>query len=280
MLSYRHAFHAGNHADCLKHLILTRLLTHLTAKDKALCYCETHAGPGLYALDSPQAQQNQEYLGGIGRLWGRRDLPPGLTAYLALVQACNGPGPLRRYPGSPWLAQRLLRPGDRLILHELHGAETGPLRGNFAGDRRIRVVEGDGFRGLIASLPPRERRGLTLIDPAYEVKTDCQQVVETLTEAHRRFATGVYALWYPVVERGRIDALERHLTRSGIRRVQRYELAVRDEARGPGMAASGMLVVNPPWTLLDDLSPEMEALASALGERGAGRFRAEQLIGD
>ena len=131
MLSYRHAFHAGNHADCLKHLILTRLLTHLTVKDRALCYCETHAGPGLYALDSPQAQQNQEYLGGIGRLWGRQDLPPGLTAYLALVQECNGPGPLRRYPGSPWLAQRLLRPGDRLILHELHSAEIGSTAGKF-----------------------------------------------------------------------------------------------------------------------------------------------------
>ncbi len=297
MLSYRHAFHAGNHADCLKHLILARVLTYLTAKpgaaagapgtppvlsgkDKPICYCETHAGPGIYALDSPQAQQNQEYLSGIARLWGRQDLPPSLAAYVALVQDCNGPGDLRRYPGSPWLAQRLLRPGDRLILHELHSAEIGPLHDNFGGDRRVRVIAGDGFRGLLAAVPPPERRGLVLIDPAYEVKTDYQQVADTLAKAHRRFATGVYALWYPVVERGRIDALERAIVRSGIRRVQRYELAIRDEGRGSGMAASGMVVVNPPWTLLEDLRPALDYLARALGEGGAGRFRAEELVGD
>lgn len=297
MLSYRHAFHAGNHADCLKHLILARVLTYLTAKpgtaagapgippvlggkDKPICYCETHAGPGLYALDSPQAQQNQEYLSGIARLWGRQDLPPSLAAYVALVQDCNGPGDLRRYPGSPWLAQRLLRPGDRLILHELHSAEIGPLHDNFGGDRRVRVIAGDGFQGLLAAVPPPERRGLVLIDPAYEVKTDYQQVADTLAKAHRRFATGVYALWYPVVERRRIDALERAIVRSGIRRVQRYELAIRDEGRGSGMAASGMVVVNPPWTLLEDLRPALDYLARALGEGGAGRFRAEELVGD
>jgi 23S rRNA (adenine2030-N6)-methyltransferase len=314
MLSYRHAFHAGNHADCLKHLILTRVLTYLAprpdaapgssgitpvlgaspgvapctpgippvlgGKDKPLCYCETHAGPGLYALDSPQAQQNQEYLGGIARLWGRQDLHPSLAAYLALVRDCNGPGELRRYPGSPWLAQRLLRPVDRLILHELHSAEIGPLRNNFAGDRRVQVIAGDGYRGLRAAVPPRERRGLVLIDPAYEVKTDYRQVIEALSQAHRRFATGVYALWYPVVERGRIDALERAIARSGIRRVQRYELAIRNEGRGSGMAASGMVVVNPPWTLLEDLRPALDCLAQALGEGGQGGFRAEELVGE
>ncbi len=280
MLSYRHAFHAGNHADVLKHLILTRVLTYLTAKGKPLCYIESHAGPGLYRLDAPQARQNQEYLGGIAKLWDRCDLPAPLAAYVELVRTLNPGGTLLRYPGSPWLAQHLLRPGDRLILHELHGSEIGPLRDNFAADRRVQVTEGDGYRGLLAALPPRERRGLALLDPAYEVKSDYRQVVETLTLAHRRFATGTYALWYPVVERRRIDDLERAVARSGIRRVQRYELTIRNEEQLPGMAASGMLIVNPPWTLLGDLRPALAYLAEALGEEGAGSFRAQELVGE
>lgn len=280
MLSYRHAYHAGNHADVLKHLILTRVLAYLTAKDKPLCYIDTHAGPGLYGLDSPQAQQNQEYLGGIGRLWGRTDLPSPLAAYVDLVRALNPGGDLVCYPGSPWFAQRQLRPGDRLVLHELHGSEIGPLRDNFAGDRRVRVLEGDGFRGLLAALPPRERRGLALLDPAYEVKTDYREVVETLAQAHRRFATGTYALWYPVVERGRVDDLERALADTGIPRVQRFELSVRPQGQGPGMGTSGMILINPPWTLMEDLRPSLAYLAEALGEAGGGSFRADTLAGD
>jgi 23S rRNA (adenine2030-N6)-methyltransferase len=277
VLSYRHAFHAGNHADVLKHLVLSRLLSYLTGKDKPLCYVESHAGPGLYPLDSPQARQNREYLGGIGWLWDRADLPPPLAGYVDLVRALNPDGALRLYPGSPWLAQRLLRRGDRLILHELHGSEIGLLRDNFAADRRVQVVEADGYRGLIAVLPPRERRGLVLLDPSYELKTDYRQVIETLTQAHHRFATGVYALWYPVVERGRIVDLERAVARSGIPRIQRFELAVRREGRAPGMGASGMIVVNPPWTLIAELRPALAYLAEALGEGGEGGWRAEEL---
>ena len=314
MLSYRHAFHAGNHADVLKHLVLTRLLAYLTSKAgaapeasdippvlggsprtapappacppslggkaKPLCYIETHAGPGLYRLDSPHAQQNKEFSSGIARLWNRPDLPAPVASYVDLVRSLNPDGTLRHYPGSPWLAQRLLRPSDRLILHELHGSEMGPLRDNFAGDRRVQVTEGDGYRGLLAALPPRERRGLTLLDPAYEVKSDYRQVAETLTQAHRRFATGTYALWYPVVERGRIDDLERALARSGIRRIQRFELAVRPDGRGRGMGTSGMIVVNPPWTLMQEMRPALDYLAAVLGDGGPGRYRAEELAGE
>lgn len=279
MLSYRHAFHAGNHADVLKHLVLTRALAYLTAKDKPLCYIETHAGPGLYRLDSPQALQNREFSGGIARLWERADLPPPLAAYVELLRALNPGGTLLRYPGSPWFAQRLLRPADRLVLHELHGSEIGPLRENFAGDRRAQVIGADGYRGLIVALPPRERRGLVLLDPSYEVKTDYRQVAETLTQAHRRFATGTYALWYPVVERGRIDELDRALAGAGIPRIQRFELAVRPEGRGSGLGTSGMIVVNPPWTLLEELRPALAYLAEVLGEAGGGRWRAEVLAG-
>jgi 23S rRNA (adenine2030-N6)-methyltransferase len=278
VLSYRHAFHAGNHADVLKHLVLTRVLAYLTAKDKPLCYVETHAGPGLYRLDSPYAQQNQEFRSGIVRLWGRTDLPAPLASYVEAVRALNPDGTLLHYPGSPWLAQRLLRPGDRLVLHELHGSEVSPLRDNFAGDRRVQVIEGDGYRGLLAALPPRERRGLVLLDPAYEVKSDYRQVVETLTLAHRRFATGTYALWYPVVERGRIDDLERAIARSGIPRIQRFELAIRPDGRGPGMGTSEMLVVNPPWTLMGELQPALAYLADVLGEGGTGSYRADESL--
>jgi 23S rRNA (adenine2030-N6)-methyltransferase len=279
VLSYRHGYHAGNHADVLKHLVLTRLLTYLARKDKPLCYIESHAGPGLYRLDSPQAQQNLEYDGGIGRLWDRRDLPAAIEAYLGLVRALNPDGNLRHYPGSPWIARQLLRPVDRLVLHELHSSEIGPLRDNFAGDRRVQVIEGDGYRGLVAALPPRERRGLVLLDPAYEVKSDYRQVAETLALAHRRFATGVYVLWYPVVEGGRRDDLERAIARSGIPRIQRYELGVRPAGQGPGMGTSGLMVVNAPWVLMDELRPALAYLADVLGELGAGHFKAEEMIG-
>jgi 23S rRNA (adenine2030-N6)-methyltransferase len=280
VLSYRHAFHAGNHADVLKHLVLTRVLTYLTSKDKPLCYIETHAGPGLYRLDSPHAQQNKEFSSGIARLWNRSDLPAPLASYVDLVRSLNADGTLPHYPGSPWLAQRLLRPSDRLILHELHGSEIGPLRDNFAGDCRVQVIEGDGYRGLLAALPPRERRSLILLDPAYEVKSDYRQLAETLIQAHRRFATGTYALWYPVVERGRIDDLERALARSGIPRIQRFELAVRPDGGGRGMGTSGMIVVNPPWTLMEEMRTAMDYLAAVLGDGGHGSYRADELAGE
>jgi 23S rRNA (adenine2030-N6)-methyltransferase len=280
VLSYRHAFHAGNHADVLKHLVLTQVLSYLTAKPKPLCYCESHAGAGVYRLDSPQAVKTLDYQGGIARLWGRQDLPVALATYVALVRSLNPDGVLVRYPGSPWLAHRLLRATDRLVLHELHGSEIGPLRDNFAGDRRVQVHEGDGYSGLIAALPPQERRGLVLLDPAYEVKTDYRQVVDTLIQAHRRFATGVYALWYPVLHPRRSDDLERALTRSGIRRVQRYELSIRSAGQGPGLGTSGMILINPPWNLLETLRPSLAYLAETLGEEDRHSWSADELVGD
>jgi 23S rRNA (adenine2030-N6)-methyltransferase len=280
VLSYRHAFHAGNHADVLKHLILTQVVTYLTAKPKPLCYLESHAGAGLYRLDAPQASKTLDYRGGIARLWERQDLPVPLAAYVDLVRCLNPEGVLASYPGSPWIARHLLRPKDRLVLHELHSSEIGPLRDNFAGDRRVQIHMGDGYSGLIAALPPRERRGLVLIDPAYEVKTDYRQVAETLTQAHRRFSTGVYAIWYPVLEPGRRDDLDRALVRSGIRKIQRYELSIRPESQGPGLSTSGMFLVNPPWNLLETLRPAMAYLAELLGEDRGGSWRAEALVGD
>jgi 23S rRNA (adenine2030-N6)-methyltransferase len=277
MLSYRHSFHAGNHADVLKHLVLCRILSYLVRKDKPLCYVDTHAGAGGYALRSPQAQKNREYETGIGRLWQRQDLPAPLAGYVDLVQRFNPDGELSQYPGSPWLARQLLRPGDRLFLHELHPADCAALREQAAADRRVKVTCTDGYQGCVALLPPRERRGLVLMDPPFELKTDYRQVVETLQQVHKRFATGIYALWYPVVERARIEQMERTLRATGIPAVDRYELAIAPDRRGHGMTASGLLVVNPPWTLREEMECCLPWLARELGGAG-GAFRVETLV--
>lgn len=275
MLSYRHAFHAGNFADVLKHLVLVRLLDYLTAKDAPLLFVDTHAGAGSYDLTGAAARKTGEVEGGLARLWDRNDLPEPLARYLALVREHNGPGPLARYPGSPWLAARLLRPGDRLVAFELHPAEVGPLANLANGDRRLRVLREDGFAGLTGLLPPPERRGLVLLDPSYEVKEDYRRVVETLRGAHRRFATGVYAIWYPVVDRRRIEALERAVVAAGIQRVHQVELGV---GRGR-MRECGMLIVNPPWTLVPEMETCLPWLAGVLGE-GRGRWQSRVLASE
>lgn len=276
MLSYRHSFHAGNHADVLKHLVLCRILDYLVRKDKPLCYLDTHAGAGGYALQSAQAQKNREYETGIGHLWARTDLPAPLVAYVELVRRFNPEGSLLQYPGSPWLARQLLRPVDRLLLHELHPADCQALREQCEGDRRVKVICADGYQGCIAALPPSERRGLVLLDPPFELKSDYRQAIVTLHQAHRRFATGVYALWYPVVERPRIEQMERALRATGIPRVERYELGVAPDRRGHGMTASGLLVVNPPWTLRQEMEQCLPWLAGELGGE-QGHFRVESL---
>ncbi len=280
MLSYRHSFHAGNHADVLKHLVVTRILSYLAQKDKPLCYLDTHAGAGGYALDSTQAQKNREYETGIGRLWGRTDLPAPVAEYVRLVQAFNPDGALRQYPGSPWFARQLLRATDRLLLYELHSTDAGLLREQMAGDRRIKLFQEDGYRGCIARLPPPERRGLVLMDPPYELKSDYQQVVETLRHAHRRFASGVYGIWYPVVERSRIERLERAVRDSAIARVDLYELTIAPDHRGHGMTGSGLLVVNPPWRLRSEMETVLPYLAEFLADTGQGGFRVRELSGE
>src|SRR5487761_2520797 len=202
MLSYRHAFHAGNHADVLKHFVFVHLLRHLAQKDKPFWCIDTHAGAALYALNEGYAAKNAEYESGIGRLWARPDIPEALLDYLEQVQANNRNGELRLYPGSPQLALQLLRRQDRLRMFELHSTESRLLQQHFrnAGPRAT-VQAGDGYAGLLALLPPPSRRGLILIDPPYEDKHDYRQVAVALGEGLKRFATGIYAIWYPQVQR-------------------------------------------------------------------------------
>ncbi len=279
MLSYRHSFHAGNFADVLKHLIQIQILAYQTQKPKPLCYIDTHSGPGGYRLLDPQASKNREYENGIGALWTASAPPPAVAEYLAQVRQFNAGERLTRYPGSPWFAQQLLRPEDRLVLHELHPSEVPLLRETLARDSRCLVRQEDGFAGCIALLPPRERRGLIMIDPPYELKQDYEQALKTLRSAHRRFATGTYALWYPVVERARITTLERELRGSGIPRIQLYELGIRADQPGHGMTASGMIVINPPWSLTATLETTLPWLADRLGVDGQGHWRCVELAG-
>lgn len=273
MLSYRHGFHAGNFADVLKHMVLARILAHLVSKPKPFCCIDTHAGAGVYALESRHAQKNREFDDGVGLLWERDDLPAVVASYLDVVRMLNGDGLLRRYPGSPFFERLWLRAHDRLLLHELHPADFEALS-EFAGDDgRIRVKRQDGFEACVALLPPAERRGLVVIDPSYELKTDYRLAVKTLARAYRRFATGVYALWYPVIERSRVHALEGALQASGIERAHLFELGVRPDGVGGGMTASGMIVVNGPWTLEAEMREALPWLAGVLGQDGGGYFR-------
>lgn len=280
MLSYRHSFHAGNFADVLKHIILVQILRHLTLKDKPLCVIDTHAGAGGYSLGTEQAQKTREFTTGIGKLWPRADLPETAAQYVNLVKAFNGSGELSAYPGSPWFAQRLLRQGDRLFLHELHGNEFALLKENFKQAKRTRIFNNNGFEACVAQMPPQERRGLVLMDPSYEIKHDYRQVAETLVQAHRRFETGVYAIWYPVVERYRIQTMENAVRASGIKKVTLFELGMRPDAAEGGMTGSGMLVVNPPWNLAVQMQSTLPYLASVLAEGNTGTYRIEALAGE
>ncbi|MDX9741634.1 MAG: 23S rRNA (adenine(2030)-N(6))-methyltransferase RlmJ [Gammaproteobacteria bacterium] len=279
MLSYRHGFHAGNFADVLKHLVIDRILAHLVAKPKPFFCLDTHAGAGVYELSSPHARKNREYEGGIGLLWDRTDLPEPVAAYVAAVRRLNASGELRRYPGSPFFERLWLRHGDRLVLHELHPADVAALLAFAGDDHRIQVAREDGFAACVRKLPPPERRGLIVMDPSYEIKTDYRHAPQTLLRAWRKFPTGIFALWYPVIERRRVNSMESVLRASGIPRIHLFELGVKRDAAG-GMTGSGMVVINPPWTLESSMAQSLPWLADVLGNGGEGYHRQYRLSGE
>ncbi len=278
MLSYRHAFHAGNFADVLKHLIQVEILTYLHKKDKPFVYIDTHAGAGLYSLDSAVAQKTSEHLSGISAL---KDVNwPELQNYLLAVKELSQEGDQHNlYPGSPAIAQAFLREYDKAILFELHPKDYILLDDLMRRDRRIRVNKSDGFQGLLASVPPVIKRGLILIDPSYEIKTDYEEVVEVLAAAYRRFAIGTYALWYPVVDRDRIDKLEKGLKATGIKNIQQFELGLKEDSLGHGMTSAGMIVINPPYTLKATLDSVLPKISKHLGG-GSGVWRSEVLVAE
>ena len=281
MLSYRHGFHAGNFADVLKHTVLIHMLEYMTQKDKPLRIIDTHAGAGVYKLNGPQAQKNREFDNGIGHLWSNAQTPTAITRLLELVRTVNDGKQLQLYPGSPLIAQTLMRPIDRLFLHELHPADFQFLRDCMRDDKRIKVEHEDGFAGLQALLPPPDRRALVLLDPSYEVKSDYQLLIKQVQQAHKRFATGTYAIWYPVVLRQRVDEMELALKKSGIKNIQLMEFGLRADNPEHGMTASGMIVINPPWTLWGAMEETLPWLADNLSdETGEAFYRLEQLVAE
>jgi 23S rRNA (adenine2030-N6)-methyltransferase len=277
MLSYRHAFHAGNHADVLKHAVVVQLLHYLGKKDKAYWYIDTHAGAGAYALREGYATRNAEFDTGIGKLWGRSDLPPMLSDYVDEVAALNPDGDLRFYPGSPYLAWRLMREQDRMRLFELHSTEIDVLRHRFhdAG-RRVMIYAGDGFDGIKPLLPPPPRRALVLIDPSYEDKRDYSRTIKCVEDGLQRFATGTYAVWYPQVTRPESQRFPEQLKRLQEKNWLHVSLSVkRPPHDGFGLFGSGMFIVNPPYTLVAALKETMPWLVKTLGEDSGAQFKLE-----
>ncbi len=269
MLGYRHIFHAGNHADILKHAVLTLTLQALLRKDKPFVYIDTHAGPGRYALDDVRALRTGEFQDGIGRWWPPAASVPALAPLLSIVHDLNPEGTLRHYPGSPLIAQRLLRPADRMVLMELHPADHQALHLAFGGSAAVKVERGDAFERLKAYLPPPERRGMVFIDPPYELKSDYSRVVELLVDAHRRWATGVYLLWFPVLSRLAAQRFVERIAATGIPRQLCLEYLPHEAGAGVNLQGSGMVIINPPFKLDVDLA----ALALGLGESVPGRCR-------
>ncbi len=273
MLSYRHSFHAGNHADVLKHIVLMLIIENLQLKEKGFYYLDTHAGVGRYRLFGENAEKTAEFEEGIARLWERDDLPPEVKRYVDQIKRLNyGGKALRYYAGSPLIAAQLLRPQDRALLTELHPSDFPLLRNNFKEYANVVTKRDDGFQQLKATLPPKERRGLVLIDPPYELKEDYDLVVKAVEEGYKRFATGIYAVWYPVVLRQQTKRIVRGLERSGIRKILQIELAVRPDSDQRGMTASGMIVVNPPWQLETQMKSILPYLTEVLVPEGTGKW--------
>ncbi|TNH08096.1 23S rRNA (adenine(2030)-N(6))-methyltransferase RlmJ [Testudinibacter sp. TR-2022] len=275
MLSYRHSFHAGNHADVLKHIVLLRIIRALQQKEKGFFYLDTHAGVGRYSLNTYEAEKTAEYQEGVARLWQRDDQPPEVADYLAQVKKVNYGAQLKHYPGSPLIAANLLRAQDRALFTELHPSDFPLLRNNFKQYENVTTKRDNGYQQLKAALPPKERRGLVLIDPPYELKEDYDLVVQAIEEGYKRFATGTYAIWYPVVLRQHVKRIVRGLEQSGIRKILQIELALRPDSDQRGMTASGMIVINPPWTLQAEMQAVLPYLVKTLVPENTGSWKVE-----
>ena len=249
MLSYRHSFHAGNHADVIKHIVQSLILSSLQQKEKPFVYHDTHSGVGRYDLNHEWSEKTGEYKLGIGRLWDEVELPEELNNYLDAIKQLNEGNELQFYPGSPRVARAHLRKQDRMVLTELHPSDYPLLQQEFQRDRQVSIFKEDGFQRLKASLPPKERRGLVLIDPPYELAKEYRDVAQAIYQAHKRWATGIYAIWYPVVNRCDIEDMIESIKGLGIRKILQIELGVAPDTNERGMTASGMIVINPPWKL-------------------------------
>lgn len=283
-MNYRHAYHAGNFADVVKHAVLALLIERLKAKDPAFCVLDTHAGIGRYDLRSTPAQKTGEFRSGILRLLEHdpRSLPAELKPYLGAVRALNGganfsAAALRWYPGSPRLVRSLMRRQDKLTLLELHPEDAASLSELFARDRQVTVRQADGYIGLKALLPPPERRGLVLIDPPFERRDEFERLAKGLRQAYRRWATGQYLLWYPIKDRPPVEAFHEALRAAGIPRILVVEFLLRPADDAERLNGCGLVLVNPPWKTDEALGALLPALAAILAGEG-GTTRVEWLV--
>ncbi|WP_332399155.1 23S rRNA (adenine(2030)-N(6))-methyltransferase RlmJ [Vibrio metschnikovii] len=277
MLSYRHSFHAGNHADVLKHIVQSLILNALQQKETPFVYHDTHSGVGRYDLTHEWSEKTGEYKQGIGRLWQQADTPAEIDSYLEAVKALNQGEELHYYPGSPRIARAHLRAQDRMVLSELHPSDYPLLEQEFARDRQVAIYKQDGFARLKASLPPKERRGLVLIDPPYELAKEYRDVVQAIAQSHKRWSTGIYAIWYPVVNRCDIEDMLDGLANLGIRKILQIELGVAPDTNQRGMTASGMIVINPPWKLESEMQTILPFLKQAIAP-ATGHFKVEWVV--
>ena len=284
MLAYRHAFHAGNHADILKHTILALVLRHMNLKDKGWRYVDTHAGAGGYSLEGEYAHKRDEFEQGIARLKDRADLPAPVADLVALVRQFNDGKAIRQYPGSPAIAQALMRPQDQLRLSEIHPTDHKILASYLGGVPGVEVKMTDGFAALKGHLPPSTRRGVVLIDPSYEIKTDYTRTLAALREALQRFPEGVVMVWLPQVQLVQATQLPQRLKAAADSGAKKGWLHARltvaqADARGYGMMGSSVFVANPPHTLFAALQPVMPWLATALAQFDAATSALEQSPG-
>jgi 23S rRNA (adenine2030-N6)-methyltransferase len=278
VLAYRHLFHAGNFADVFKHALLVQLVLGLAKKDKPFFCLDTHAGIGRYDLAHEWARKNAEYKNGIAKLWPRDDAPAEVEPYLDAVRAENPGGKLQFYPGSPRLVRRFMRAHDRLALTELNKKDCATLAGVFAKERQVEVRLMDGYQALKAFLPPRERRGLVFIDSSFDRAQEFKRLAEGFLEGHHKFATGIYALWYPLMDAEAMQGFERRMIATGVRKILQLELAVRNAGVAGSVRGCGMLVVNPPF----GFEPAARAITAwlwpLLAENGEGGERVRWVV--
>ena len=278
MLSYRHSYHAGNHADVLKHIVLTLCINSLKEKEKPFLYLDTHSGAGRYLLQSEHSEKTGEYLSGINLIWQQSETPELLNTYLSVLKRYNPFDNLKYYLGSPLIAKQLLREQDKINLTELHPTDYPLLRQEFSKDKRAKVLREDGFAQLKSKLPPESRRGIVLIDPSYEIKDDYQKIPKALLEAYKRFATGIYLIWYPVVSRTQTQKMIDEIVNLGIKKISQFEFAIKPDNNQKGMTASGMIVINPPWKLQQQMQTIMPWLKNTLDTEKTGNYLIKELV--
>lgn len=278
-MNYRHAYHAGNFADVLKHVVLALVIEHLKRKPAPFRIIDTHAGSGRYALDSEEAGKTGEWEGGIGRLLGAgaAPLPPAVAAllapYLDAVRSENDGQDLRTYPGSPLIARRLMRADDTLVANELHPEEHARLKASIGRDRSVKVLALDGWLALKAQLPPKERRGLVLIDPPFEEERELERMTNGLAEGLRRFATGVYVAWYPIKDPKPVARFHRAVAALAGPNLLRAEVLLRRPVNLERLNGCGLVVANPPHTLTADLANLLPEIARRVADDGRSRFQ-------